>query len=40
MAKKEKQKISIDGDEYYDDLTEAARAQLVNIQFVDAQLQR
>ena len=39
--KKEKQKISIDGDEYLiDDLTEAARAQLINIQFVDAQLQQ
>ena len=42
MAKKnDKQKITIDNVEYnLDDLSETARAQLINIQFVDAQLQQ
>jgi len=42
MAKKEdKQKVSIDGTEYIlDDLSDNAKAQLLNIQFVDAQIQQ
>ena len=42
MAKKEdKQKVSIDGIEYIlDDLSDNAKAQLMNIQFVDAQIQQ
>ena len=42
MAKKEdKQKVSIDGTEYIlDDLSDNAKAQLMNIQFVDAQIQQ
>ena len=42
MAKKEdKQTGSIDGNEYVlDDLSENAKAQLLNIQFVDAQIQQ
>ena len=42
MAKKEdKQTVSIDGNEYVlDDLSENAKAQLLNIQFVDAQIQQ
>lgn len=42
MAKKaEKQKISIDDKEYImDDLSENAKAQILNIQFVDSQLQQ
>ena len=42
MAKKEdKQKVSIDGTEYFlDDLTDNAKAQLMNIQFVDSQIQQ
>ena len=39
--KKDKQKVSIDGTEYIlDDLSDNAKAQLVNIQFVDAQIQQ
>ena len=34
-------KITIDGTEYsLDDLSDAAKAQLANIQFVDAQIQQ
>ena len=42
MAKKEdEQKISIDGTDYLlDDLSDNAKAQLMNIQFVDAQIQQ
>ena len=42
MAKNEgKQKVSIDGTEYIlDDLSDNAKAQLMNIQFVDAQIQQ
>ena len=42
MAKKEdKQTVSIDGNEYVlDNLSENAKAQLLNIQFVDAQIQQ
>ena len=42
MAEKEdKQKVSIDGTEYaLDDLSDNAKAQLMNIQFVDAQIQQ
>ena len=42
MAKNEgKQKVSIDGTEYIlDDLSDNAKAQLLNIQFVDAQIQQ
>ena len=42
MAKKEdKQTVSIDGNEYVlDDLSENAKAQLLNIQFVDSQIQQ
>ena len=42
MAEKEdKQKVSIDGTECaLDDLSDNAKAQLMNIQFVDAQLQQ
>ena len=42
MAEKEdKQKVSIDGTEYVlDDLSDNAKAQLLNIQFVDAQIQQ
>ena len=37
----DKQTITIDGAEYsLDDLSENAKAQLANIQFVDAQLQQ
>ena len=41
-GKKEgKQKVSIDGTEYLlDDLSDNAKAQLMNIQFVDAQIQQ
>ena len=40
MAKKsEKQSISIDGNDYdLDDLSENAKAQVANLQFVDTQL--
>ena len=35
------QKITIDGTDYaFEDLNDAARAQLANIEFVDAQLQQ
>lgn len=35
------QKVSIDGQDYQiNDLTEGAKAQLANIQFVDTQLQQ
>ena len=42
MAKKKtKEEITIDGTKYnVDDLSENARAQILNIQFVDAQLQQ
>ena len=42
MAEKEdKRKVSIDGTEYVlDDLSDNAKAQLLNIQFVDAQIQQ
>ena len=42
MAEKEdKQKVSIDGTEYVlGDLSDNAKAQLLNIQFVDAQIQQ
>tara|TARA_B100000575_G_C22773188_1_gene458999 strand:+ start:136 stop:354 length:219 start_codon:yes stop_codon:yes gene_type:complete len=42
MAKKNKeQKVTIDEKEYViDDLSENAKAQITNIQFVDAQLQQ
>ena len=42
MAEKEdKQKVSIDGTDYVlDDLSDNAKAQLLNIQFVDAQIQQ
>ena len=42
MAKNEdKQKVSIDGTEYIiDDLSDNAKTQLMNIQFVDAQIQQ
>lgn len=42
MAEKdEKAKITIDGTEYaIEDMSDNARAQLANIQFVDAQLQQ
>ena len=42
MAKKEKKKtIDIDGKSYeYDSLSEEARAQIINIQFVDNQIQQ
>lgn len=42
MANKEdKQKVTIDGTEYVlDDLSDTAKAQLVNIQFVDTQIQQ
>ena len=39
--KKEKAKVTIDNKEYsVDSLSENAKAQLANIQFVDAQLQQ
>ena len=39
--KKDKQKVSIDGTEYVlDDLSDNAKAQLMNIRFVDAQIQQ
>ena len=39
--KDDKKKISIDGTEYVlDDLSDNAKAQLLNIQFVDAQIQQ
>ena len=39
--KKESQKITIDGKEYIvDDLSENAKKQLININFVDSQLQQ
>ena len=39
--KKDKQKVSINGTEYIlDDLSDNAKAQLMNIQFVDAQIQQ
>ena len=41
MAEKDDQKITIDGVGYkLDDLSENAKNQLKNIQFVDAQLQQ
>ena len=42
MAKNEdKQKVSIDGTDYIlDDLSDNAKAQLMNIRFVDAQIQQ
>ena len=42
MSKKKKQDtINIDGKEYnLDELSDSAKTQLVNIQFVDAQLQQ
>ena len=42
MAEKEdKRKVSIDGTEYVlDDLSDNAKAQLMNIRFVDAQIQQ
>ena len=42
MAKKKtKEEITIDGTKYnVDDLSENAKAQILNIQFVDAQLQQ
>lgn len=42
MANEEdNRKVSIDGTEYVlDDLSENAKAQLMNIQFVDAQIQQ
>ena len=37
----EEAKVTIDGTEYLiNDMSEAAKAQLVNIQFVDAQIQQ
>ena len=39
--KKENQKITIDGKEYIlDDLSENAKNQLINLNFVDSQLQQ
>lgn len=39
--KKNKKKVTVDGVDYnLDDLSENAKAQLANIQFVDAHLQR
>ena len=42
MAEKiEPAKVKIDGTEYsLDDMSETARAQFINIQFVDAQIQQ
>lgn len=41
MAEKDEQKITIDGVEYkLDELSDDAKNQLANIQFVDAQLQQ
>ena len=42
MAKNEKpQKITVDGVEYsFDNLSESAKANLINIQFVDTQIQQ
>ena len=41
MADSTDQKITIDGKEYnLNNLSETAKAQLINIQFVDAQLQQ
>lgn len=42
MAKKKsKEEITIDGTKYHlDDLSDSAKAQILNIQFVDAQLQQ
>ena len=42
MAKKKtNEEITIDGNKYkIDDLTDSAKAQILNIQFVDAQLQQ
>ena len=41
MAEKDEQKVTIDGVEYkLDDLSDNAKNQLKNIQFVDAQLQQ
>ena len=41
MANSTDQKITIDGKEYnLNNLSETAKAQLINIQFVDAQLQQ
>jgi len=41
MAKVNKNSITIDGVEYdFDDLSEQAKTQLANIQFVDSQLQQ
>ena len=41
MAEKDDQKITIDGVEYkLDELSDNAKTQLANIQFVDAQLQQ
>lgn len=41
MAKKDEEKITIDGVEYnLNDLSDNAKTQIANIQFVDAQLQQ
>ena len=41
MAKADEKKVTIDDVEYnLDDLTDNAKAQLTNIQFVDAQIQQ
>ena len=43
MAKKEskRQKVNVDGTEYFlDELSDNAKVQLVNIQFVDSQIQQ
>jgi len=39
VKKEEKQKVTVDGVEYFlEDLSEDAKAQLLNIQFVDEQI--
>ena len=39
VNKEEKQKVTVDGVEYFlEDLSEDAKAQLLNIQFVDEQI--
>ena len=41
MAKNKKEVITIDGKEYkLDDLSDNAKAQLANVQFVDMQIQQ
>ena len=41
MAKADEKKVTVDDVEYnLDDLTDNAKAQLTNIQFVDAQIQQ